>query len=549
MTRPQLVCLLPARNAAADLPGWFSSVERFADAVIALDDGSTDDTAAALESHPLVQVLLRNQRRETYQGWDDAENRNRLLAAAGAFEPTWIFSLDADERLDAADADALRRFALEEPEDTSTAYALRVFRMIGDDGSWDQDHLWVGRLFAHRPGQRFPGDRLHFVPIPTDIDPSSLVRTTLRIQHLAGTTSDKRRRRHDKYAEADPDREFQSSYDSLLTEAGRLHPWADRPPDLPFELHGRADIEPVGGVGMSVVVISQNDRERIVAALEAIFSQQVDDDLEVILVSSGTDGTAQLASDSFPDLQVIQLDHPALPGEARNVGLEVASGLAVTFPGSHVRLEPGALQHRLDRHRAGWAMVSGTIVNGTATWAGWASYFLDHHHKMAGIPGGPLKMFPATASYLRRPLVHAGGFPDVRAGEDTLVNQALWQAGYGAFREPLGVTIHHSPCRSPLALLSHHRIRGTGFGHVLAAAHAEGEVLTRGGLARFGPRYLAGRLVRIARSVWRWGDAEQRRHFVLSAPLVLLGAAVHWASGWVWFLTHLRTSTTIERPR
>src|SRR5690606_38453550 len=76
--RPLLVTLLPARNAAADLPGYLENVARFSDAVVALDDGSTDDTFDVLAAHPLVKILLRNPRREDYRGWDDAANRNRL---------------------------------------------------------------------------------------------------------------------------------------------------------------------------------------------------------------------------------------------------------------------------------------------------------------------------------------------------------------------------------------------------------------------------------------------------------------------------------------
>ena len=102
--RTPVVCLLPARNAAADLPGFFESAARFCDAVVALDDGSTDRTRELLEASPLVKVVLTNPRREDYRGWDDAANRNRLLAAAGGLNPRWIFSMDADERLDAADA-------------------------------------------------------------------------------------------------------------------------------------------------------------------------------------------------------------------------------------------------------------------------------------------------------------------------------------------------------------------------------------------------------------------------------------------------------------
>src|SRR2546421_582094 len=91
-----LACLLPARNCAADLVGYFESVARFADAVVALDDGSTDDTAELLAAQPLVRVVLRNPRRASYAGWDDAANRNRLLTAAADLRPPFIISIDAD---------------------------------------------------------------------------------------------------------------------------------------------------------------------------------------------------------------------------------------------------------------------------------------------------------------------------------------------------------------------------------------------------------------------------------------------------------------------
>ena len=49
-----IVSLLPARNASADLTAHLESVGHFADAVVALDDGSTDDTRERLAAHPLV---------------------------------------------------------------------------------------------------------------------------------------------------------------------------------------------------------------------------------------------------------------------------------------------------------------------------------------------------------------------------------------------------------------------------------------------------------------------------------------------------------------
>ena len=49
-----LTVLLPARNAEQLLPDWLDNVGSYADAVIALDDGSTDRTRTILEGHPLV---------------------------------------------------------------------------------------------------------------------------------------------------------------------------------------------------------------------------------------------------------------------------------------------------------------------------------------------------------------------------------------------------------------------------------------------------------------------------------------------------------------
>jgi hypothetical protein len=52
----RLVLLLPVRNGAADLPGYFAAAP-FADAIVALDDGSTDETRTILEAEPPGDAL------------------------------------------------------------------------------------------------------------------------------------------------------------------------------------------------------------------------------------------------------------------------------------------------------------------------------------------------------------------------------------------------------------------------------------------------------------------------------------------------------------
>jgi glycosyltransferase involved in cell wall biosynthesis len=552
-----VVCLLPVRNGAADLPGYFESVSRFTDAVVALDDGSTDDTARILKAHPLVKMVLSNPRRETYAGWDDSGNRNRLLEAAGSLDPDWIFSLDADERIGPDDAQALSGF-LGNGAVRGAAYGFLVHRMIGDlqsyDPSYEESTFWAYRLFAYRKGQRFPAKRLHFVPIPTDIPRGHWAKTSIRIQHLSSLTEEKRKARFQKYVEADPGCDFQESYKNVLKDPGNPMPWREREPGQPVLLNGKRhdgitghlaehhvyhdDLDP-DRPALSAIVISQNDVDRIEEVMEALVRQKTDQPFEVILVNSGNDGTAELVRERFPQVRVIHLPEPALPGKARNEGMKVARGEVLSFPGSHVVVPPGSLQHRIDAHQMGFAMVNGSVINGTPTLAGWASYFLDHSMSLPTRPSEILRASPSRCSYLRGPLEAIGGFPeDRRAGEDTVVNNKLFALGHKAYRYAKIGTLHRSPCRNSIILLKHHFSRGFGFGRLLwEYPGPKKNIKFRFRRIRFlMTRYPVKRLRSIIANVLRYGK-PMRRQFIMSLPLIVagtfsaaLGAAVYLLS-------------------
>jgi glycosyltransferase involved in cell wall biosynthesis len=285
-----------------------------------------------------------------------------------------------------------------------------------------------------------------------------------------------------------------------------------------------ADDEPA----ISVIVIARDDEAIIERAIAAIVSQELAEPFEVILVTSGTDRTAAIVRAGFPGVTVVELDHPALPGEARNAGLRVARGRYVTFPGSHIELLPGSLAARLAAHHAGWPMVTETMLNGTRTWAGWASYFLDNATVLPDRGSFVFESAPLRCSYRRDLLSELGGFPeDMRTGEDTVVNDELFGRGYGAYRERAAEAYHHSPCRRPARLLRHHWQRGRGMGRILADAHAVGRVSGRR-LARYLVRALPGRLRSIHRRVRMWGG-DLRGRYRRALPLVVAGAVASWA--------------------
>jgi glycosyltransferase involved in cell wall biosynthesis len=534
-----LICLLPTRNGEIDLPGYLESVSRFADAVVALDDGSTDRTAEILKDHPLVKIVLSNPRRANYAEWDDGANRNRLLAAVAPLRPRWILSLDTDERISPDDAQALVGF-LRDGAVPGAAYGFLIHRMIENLHSYEETRLWVYRLFHYRPGQRFPMARHHMVPVPTDVPRGHWAKTTLRIQHLSDLTEERRMARYRKFEEADPNCAYQSGYRHLITPPRDIKTWSDRAPDqgivLNIKRHERIASQLSGQPSfhdpldpdrpaLSQIVISQNDIDRIEEVMDALVRQKVNQTFEVILVNSGNDGTAEFVRERYPSVRVIHLPEPALPGKARNEGLKVARGDYITFDGSHIVVPPGSLQNRLDAHEKEYAMVTGSVLNGTRTWAGWASYFLDHWVALPNRPSDQLGQAPSRCSYMRGPLLAIGGFPeDRRVGEDTVVNNKLFALGHKAYRFAKLESIHRSPCRNPFILLQHHYQRGRGFGRILLEhpGPAKNLKFRYRRIRWLVTKYPAKRIFLLTGSVFRWG-APVRRYFLWSFPLVVAG--------------------------
>lgn len=473
--RSHLTVLVPARNAGHLLPDWLDSVARYADSVIALDDGSTDDTRAVLEGHPLVAQVLTNPIRPTYHGWDDLENRQRLVYAALSLGAQWLLFLDADESIDDGDWKALHGFLQHEAQ-PGFAYGFQVFRMIEEIGEYDPHSLWVFRLFAASDAtQPLGSQRLHFVPVPSGIPRRNWLFTSLRIRHHASMTAEHRAARFRKYQEADPDNEYQGDYTNLLREPTLVQPWPERSPGLPVLLGtaGRyadqylAGTEPERPV-LSAVVIAQDDVDRIGSSLDALLAQELDEPFEIIVICSGTDGTYEAARRHSPLVRAVQLPARALPGEARNAGLWMARGEYVSFPGSHIQLLPDALAERLRTHEEGWDMVAGSVTNGNTTAAGWASYLLDHATKTPARPEGEFTGVPGSASYLTDDVISLGGFPpDVRTGEDTAVNRALHAAGRRTYFNPRISFVHTSPSVTAPQLVHHHFQRGRALGRMI----------------------------------------------------------------------------------
>jgi len=78
----KLVALLEFRNERRHLPDWLRSVAPEVDAIVALDDGSSDGSAAIVEEQPALLDLIRLPPRADDRR-DGAANRRALHEAVG----------------------------------------------------------------------------------------------------------------------------------------------------------------------------------------------------------------------------------------------------------------------------------------------------------------------------------------------------------------------------------------------------------------------------------------------------------------------------------
>jgi glycosyltransferase involved in cell wall biosynthesis len=136
--RPRIVATVETFNEADFLPRWLGHVETIADAIVAIDDGSEDDSAEVLRRHPKVTRLIAKKRGKRHE----VKDRRILTKLALEEGADWILNLDADEVFDARVREVLPRLLAD-----SEGVAEFRFRKF---------HLWRGeeQIRTDRP-ERF----------------------------------------------------------------------------------------------------------------------------------------------------------------------------------------------------------------------------------------------------------------------------------------------------------------------------------------------------------------------------------------------------------
>jgi GT2 family glycosyltransferase len=280
---------------------------------------------------------------------------------------------------------------------------------------------------------------------------------------------------------------------------------------------------------LSVVVVGYRNEGTIVRAVGSVLDQRAADRIELIVVTSGGDRSAELVRRRFPEVVVIERRQRLLPGAGRNVGLASTRAPVVAFLEGDCLAEPGWVAARLALHGERRRAVASAITNGgPRTPAGWAAHYLTFSGRLPGRGAGVVIPPDPAAHGLSVPrdeLLAIGGFrEDLRVGEDTEAARRLHERGVEILFHPSVRTAHLGP-RWTLGMLGDQFRRGARRSRAEGARAASASAL----LSRIPAEALA-RFRWTTSQAWRHAVPERRR-LVLVSPWLAAGAAAN-VVGW-----------------
>lgn len=222
----KIIGLLQARNEERFIKGWLENVAPAVDGIVALDDGSTDNTYKILAGHAKTLEILKNP---VGRDWDEYLNHTSLIKAGRRHGATWFLCLDADERIEERLCRDLPMLVTEADARKVDAYSLHHRDLWNDRFHYRVDGVWanraVYRLFRNVNGHtKFDPRRLHRYWLPFEIlsDIENVgASIPYAIYHLRMIRPMDRLARYQRYSRIDPGNRFQKQgYGYLVDEEG-----------------------------------------------------------------------------------------------------------------------------------------------------------------------------------------------------------------------------------------------------------------------------------------------------------------------------------------
>jgi glycosyltransferase involved in cell wall biosynthesis len=248
----------------------------------------------------------------------------------------------------------------------------------------------------------------------------------------------------------------------------------------------------------------------------------------VIVVDSGSDSTADLVAERFPEVRLQSFVDRKYAGHARNLGVREARGSILAFTDADCVPEPDWIEAIRTAHRQSYPVIGGVIANANpASRVGRAYYFAEFNNWLPGSPPGPVRDMPACCWSMKRSAYERyGPFIEGTYCYDTAFHWRMAADRQRPQLDPAIVVAHVNPT-SWTYCLNHEVQHGRAFARVRVAERRMTRVaaLARAATAPLLPVLL---FIRALRNVAASPGAL--REFLAAAPLVFLAIAA-WSYG------------------
>ncbi|MBC8121356.1 MAG: glycosyltransferase [Gemmatimonadaceae bacterium] len=184
---------------------------------------------------------------------------------------------------------------------------------------------------------------------------------------------------------------------------------------------------------LSVIIASYNSQKTIERCLQSFTEQVTAESFEVIVVDSSQDRTGDLIACHFPGVKLYRFEERKYPGDARNFGVEVATGEVLAFTDADCFVPPDWVDRLIQAHgQTSHPVIGGAVDNGNPdSYIGWAYYFCEFSQWIPQSASCYLDDIPTTClSPKRWAFDRYGPFLEGVYCSDTDFNWKLARAGF-----------------------------------------------------------------------------------------------------------------------